>query len=307
MTNERIYKNQCRHAFLLMAHKNPPQLARLIKTLDSPNSDIFLHFDSKMGDIQGISFDSVFSKVDILEDRINVGWGEDSQVRCGLGLLRYAHQAGPYDYYHLMSGQDFLTLPIEDFFSFFEENKGKNFIEIARPDRTDRMKYWHIPARYIRMNSVKKSLAIRGLIARGVDDLSVFIQKLMRINRLGQGVEVKAGAAWFSVNDDFCRYLLDNFELAMKMSKSSRCPDEQIYATLIWNSEYRETVFGLNDGLAPGIRNIDWSRGRPYIFRAEDYDNLVAASSSKLIARKIEENVDQELVDLLFQRVMGLQ
>ena len=36
-----------RHAYLILAHKNPRQLRKLIALLDDPRNDIFVHVDRK--------------------------------------------------------------------------------------------------------------------------------------------------------------------------------------------------------------------------------------------------------------------
>lgn len=36
------------HAYLIMAHKNIEQLKKLLKLLDAPDNDIFLHIDKKL-------------------------------------------------------------------------------------------------------------------------------------------------------------------------------------------------------------------------------------------------------------------
>lgn len=65
----------------------------------------------------------VFKKVD-------VGWGEDSQIECEMFLFNEAYKKGPFDYYHLLSGVD---LPLKSNYyihDFFDQNKGKEFVGI---------------------------------------------------------------------------------------------------------------------------------------------------------------------------------
>ena len=65
----------------------------------------------------------VFKKVD-------VGWGEDSQIECEMFLFNEAYKKGPFDYYHLLSGVD-LPLKSNDYIhDFFDQNKGKEFVGI---------------------------------------------------------------------------------------------------------------------------------------------------------------------------------
>ncbi|MDF2484874.1 MAG: glycosyltransferase, partial [Herbinix sp.] len=50
-----------RHAYLIMAHSNFEYLKKLIKSLDDPRNDIFLHIDKK----------AKFTDSDLLRDEIH--------------------------------------------------------------------------------------------------------------------------------------------------------------------------------------------------------------------------------------------
>lgn len=45
------------------------------------------------------------------------------------------------------------------------------------------------------------------------------------------------------------------------------------------------------------MRDIDWHRGSPYIWRISDYDELM--KSEFLFARKFDEDVDSQIIDLI--------
>lgn len=46
------------------------------------------------------------------------------------------------------------------------------------------------------------------------------------------------------------------------------------------------------------MRLIDWKRGKPYIFRSGDYNQLI--SFNKMFARKFDEDVDFDIVEKIF-------
>lgn len=62
-----------KHAYLIMAHNEPEVLSTLIRLLDDPRNDIFLHIDSK-SDIDKFSFNCTKSHL-YLVPRISVLWG----------------------------------------------------------------------------------------------------------------------------------------------------------------------------------------------------------------------------------------
>jgi hypothetical protein len=68
-----------RVAYLILAHNTPKHPSRLVRALDSPNADFFIHVDRK-SDIS-LSRDRFSqSNVTFAEDRVAVYWG-----RSGLG------------------------------------------------------------------------------------------------------------------------------------------------------------------------------------------------------------------------------
>ena len=50
---------------------------------------------------------------------------------------------------------------------------------------------------------------------------------------------------------------------------------------------------------------IDWKRGNPYVWRNQDYEELMNAPH--LFARKFDENVDREVIDRIFQTISDRQ
>ena len=50
------------------------------------------------------------------------------------------------------------------------------------------------------------------------------------------------------------------------------------------------------------MRHIDWKRGKPYIFRNDDFDELI--SSNCMFARKFDEKIDNEIIEKIFDYLM---
>lgn len=92
-------------AFLLQCHKNPFQINTLIKTLNHPDIDFYVHIDKKSNIRQSIDLSG--GNVYILPDeyRVDVRWATFSQVEAAISLLKYASLNGKYDFYFK---QDFM-------------------------------------------------------------------------------------------------------------------------------------------------------------------------------------------------------
>lgn len=116
-------------AYLIMAHNEPYVLEKLIRMLDYPDNDIYIHIDEKS---QLINKDALYTNsahLVVIPSR-NVTWGGVSQVNIVLDLLAEALKT-QHDYYHLISGVDLPLKKHSDMVAFFENNNGKEFIGIT--------------------------------------------------------------------------------------------------------------------------------------------------------------------------------
>lgn len=100
-----------KQAYLIEAHKCDEMLLTLLRMLDVPWSDIFIHMDSKNTDYQPETVECRMKYAKVFHaKRHSVVWGGVSQVKAELVLLKTAVAHGPYQHYHLISGVD---LPIQ--------------------------------------------------------------------------------------------------------------------------------------------------------------------------------------------------
>lgn len=114
-----------------MVHKYDETLEYLLNQLDSKNVDVFMHVDAKCKNFP-FEIASIRMKKRTLyftSNRLSVFWGGDSQIYTELLLLKEATSRGIYTYYHLLSGSDLLLRSIEEVNNFFQENKGKEFVD----------------------------------------------------------------------------------------------------------------------------------------------------------------------------------
>ena len=93
-----------KNAWLVMAHTNLNQLKKLLKLLDSTDSDIYIHIDRKSS-IDVADLKTQYSKLYVFKE-YSVYWGEYSQISVELLLLKAAVKKGNYNYIHLISGMD---------------------------------------------------------------------------------------------------------------------------------------------------------------------------------------------------------
>ncbi len=278
-----------RHAYLIMAHNQPEVLNQLLRALDYAGNDIYLHLDAKM-DVSSLHLSPLqFGTLSVLEDRLDVKWGDFSQIACELLLLEQA-VGEKHAYYHLLSGVDLPLKPQREIHRFFAENRGTEFVQFYGPEidrRTkDRVGKYHFVIRRRAEKSLFYKLTDKVLLGVqiGVDrtrDTNIVFQK---------------GANWFSITDELARYVLSKKEFVKKHFRYSLCGDEMFLQTIIYNSEFIERV--VSDNYCDNYRNIlyqiDWKRGNPYEYTLEDYKELM--SSGMLFARKFNWDKDKEVI-----------
>ena len=285
-----------RHAYLIIAHSNLEQLQQLLLLLDDPRNDIYIHLDLKSKlDIKKITPPHMKYSHCRFCERVDVRWGNVSLIQAEMNLFELASQV-EHAYYHLISGID-LPLHSQDYIHRYFE--GKNFEYIGYSPKWDMrervychnlfMQYMRFPNQYIRGGLQK----MRQLYNK--------LQILVGYKMKQPDYEFKAGCEWVSVTHDFVLSLLENKDEILKMYQYAYCPDEIYKQTFAYNSEFRNRIYNVTDEFEGCLREIDWKRGRPYIWRKEDYDYL--SHSNKLFARKFDENVDEEIINMLINKI----
>ena len=117
-----------RVAIMLALHNNPEQANIFIKQcLQYSGTEIFIHIDCK-----GISITDKLIKderVHILSEHFDVQWGDISQVKYVIALMRYISKyeterlnGERFDYVSIHSGSDMLVKPMSAVVSFLRED-----------------------------------------------------------------------------------------------------------------------------------------------------------------------------------------
>ena len=138
--------NKHKHAYLIMAHNQMDILKKLLEEIDYEQNDIYVHIDAKAGEIDRDNLIKHVTKSKVyFVNRMSITWGGASIVKCELRLMKKAAKVG-YQYYHLLSGNDFPIKTQKQIHDFFDSNSGKEFIEYWKRDKKDyeyRVQYYY--------------------------------------------------------------------------------------------------------------------------------------------------------------------
>jgi len=275
---------------LILAHSNPDMLKRLIACLDYPSNDIYIHWDARSGAIPFIKADC--SKVCFTPRRVRVYWGDFSVVEAEYQLFNTAHESGPYQYYHLISGVDLPIKPQDSIHKECNEKEGTEFIGYANASETEIK--WRVNHRFLFPHLLKS----RNIIVKGLRKISINFQDFWGLN-IKKG-EFKKGSQWVSVTDAFVGYLLSKEEEVRKIFRGTFCPDEMYKQTLCWNSSFRNKLYNISDEFEGCRRFINWVSGELKDISIEDLPKM--KTSDRWFARKFAP--DKEVImDRIMQSV----
>lgn len=221
-----------------------------------------------------------------------------SQIKCELLLLREALSSN-FDYCHLLSGMDLPLHNMGYIDDFFNQHQGKEFVHFTESGE-------NISPQTIRRLSIWYPLQdLLGRYAGPFNRIFSLVEPALGINRLKKcTVSIGKGAQWFSITRNFAEYVVNVWPRYEHMFSQTHCPDEIFLQTILLNSPYVENIYHPqpDDDYKAIMRLIDWRRGNPYVFREEDFDNLI--SSTMLFARKFDQRVDESIISKLTSYLM---
>lgn len=229
-------------AYLILAHNTPSQTARLISALDGPQSRFYIHVDGKFS-LRPFQEKVVAGNAVFLQERVPVYWGEFTQVRAILNLIR-AGLTGSPDYLVLLSGSDYPIKNRDAVERFFMDNRGNEFMNlVAMPceevnKRLSRLTYYKVQSR-LNWGPYKYAL----------EKLNHFINEVMRLERnyaevFGQ-LAPYAGSTWWALTASACRHILAFTESNPKIVgffENVALPDESYFQTVLGNSQFKKHI-----------------------------------------------------------------
>jgi len=277
-----------RHAFLIQVHDHYDQIKNLIDDICLVEQcSVYVHVDLKADSLfeQLLKNYRDHERVTIISDREKVYWSDFSQVKATLNLLKTAIK-GNYDYYSLISGQDYMIKPLEQFNDFLQENQGLEFLEAKERNNTWRVKLTHLHTRKPQFRKYRyyRYYALLNSILR------------YRAKKHVNQYKIYFGSSWFTLTKNAVNYILDfvsNQPGFIADFETSTCGDEHFFQMILMNSHFKSKIY--NDNL----RLIKYKplANSPINLTIEDCKSM--KNSSKYLARKFDQNYDKEVLDIL--------
>ncbi len=273
-------------AHIILTHKNPEQVKRLIDNLNHPAFDFFIHVDSK-ADIT--SFEKLLknNRTYFIKKRASIHWAGFGTIQATINSFKEILTLD-YNYINVISGQDFPVQNANTLYNYLLSKKGKEFITCERiadewPDAKPRVeKYhlinWQIPGKF---------------------KLEKIINTVLPKRKFPLPYEIVGRANWFTITKNAALHILEELEKhpeIIRFFKYSWGADELIFSSILYNSNFKPNI-------EPNLVYVDWSAGggHPKILGVEDYNNII--SSGKFFARKFDIEKDAAIIDMLQKKI----
>lgn len=292
-------------AYLILAHKYPSHILRMVNRLNSENVRFFIHVDKNV-DIRPFAISELSSKVTFVAPRMSSPWGGLGLVKATINGIRTIVKSGTeYDYVVLLSGQDYPIKTNDKIFERLSANdKKNNYINchVIRPsvdyEMCRRIQKYHFriggktytyPA-----EDISKTFLERTTQRMAKRFFGEYPRPFM------PGIIPVFGSQWWALNkvsiNYICSFLNERPEF-IRYYEYALVPDEMFFQTILFgtgNEELRESIFGFKDSW---MTFCHWDRpgdmyGQPLTMN--DYEAI--AASDRLFARKFDETLSDELL-----------
>src|SRR5690606_12853898 len=198
-------------AYLILAHKQPEQLTRMIRALHDFRDYFFVHCDSESNLSDFECFLSDFNNVLFIQPRYRTNWGDFGLVEATLSGLQQIKNLDIVDHVIMLSGQDYPIKSKDYIRRFIMKNKDKIFMEyFPIPDsRWSNGGEWRFP-NYDKVKSVMK---------------------------------LYCGSQWISLPRSIIEYIAEFIDLNpayIDYFRRTKIPDESFFQTMFFNWEVVE-------------------------------------------------------------------
>lgn len=279
-------KYTMKHCLLITAYKNVDIINNLIDSVPA-EWGIYIHLDKK----SKIKISDINNRAHVFKT-YSVKWGSRAHIKAILLLMKQVYKNDfVYDYYHLITGQDFICCPLNkvdetlgfDGFTYME------YFSIPNPNWTgphggyDIIQYYTL-APFVNFKNPKWRL------------LNIKFEKLQGILHLKKRLPkypLYGGSTYGSFHKSAISELLSN-PITKKLYRKlflSVCGEELFFQTILMNSPLKDKLVNNN------LRYIDWNANNPpKIVTEEDFDKII--NSRALFCRKIDYQSDSLVLKL---------
>lgn len=305
--------------YILLVHRSPEQLKRLVLKLHTTWTCFYIHIDINenikpfqiaLSGIQNIFFLNN-------KEREKGTWGDIDIVKATIAALKKISIENKEGFCVLLSGQDYPLRSNMEIQDFLLKKKERHFIT-AYPLPHVKFDQGGLPR--ITKYKINKS-GNRGhfLFLPSIFDVEFYqtetLGKLNFLRKSGKWKDIPqifknrrfpaylkpyAGSQWWALSNQTIKKILsfiDDHPEYLKYHHYSLLPDEMFFQSIIMNIENSKQL-----EISKSLTYVNWERPSgplPVTFKKDDFKELKEASKNYLFARKFDIEIDKEILNII--------
>lgn len=282
-------------AILILAHKNPKQLAHLVMQLSHSDTEIYIHLDakSKLEEFQN-EFDKYSSNPESIVQKVDIVYSSITYIDATLLLVKAAVAKG-CDYFVLLSGLDMPLKPIHEIVNFYDKNKENDYYDfVSIPysklvyDGRTRTEFYNFKVgnqmeTLFPPSQIKHKMSWKG---RLLNMWLLLKNKGKTMRKFPLDFQPYYSSQWWNLSLSSINYILDFIEKHpeyYEWHRNALHPEEMFFQTILLNSPRKSSAVNNN------LRYIFWKEGKkhPELLDINELDKISQTTNS-LFARKFD-------------------
>ncbi|HJV19819.1 MAG TPA: beta-1,6-N-acetylglucosaminyltransferase [Sediminibacterium sp.] len=272
-----------RIAHLIITYTNPQQTERMIRRMQDPKFDFYIHVDAKLP-VSSHAYLEEIPNVYLIKNRIKVQWAAYSTIQAEFNSIKEILESGrSYDFVSLMSGQDYPIKSIPEIKQFYAARRGKLLLKYRKFEGEWEEGMLRV-SRYF----------LTDFKFKGQHFLERVLNNLLPNKQLPGGMKFYGSSMFWSLSPDVLVYVLQQFTQNKKLVwffKFCWAPDEFLFQTMILNSPFADRVINENAFYYKHLPNTP----SPKVLALEDWEDIKA--SDRILARKFDMIKSPEILD----------
>lgn len=302
--------------YLILAHKNPNQLFRLVLRLNEDWVKFYIHIDKN---VEITLFKELFKDYPNVfflnnHERHEGVWGSIGIVKATINGLTKILNNNSNGYCILITGQDYPLMPNSAIRNFLVKKSGENFISIVQTPSSWTKNYKERIEKYKISKSTKRGhfLLLSSIFEKSFYNISSLgmlnylrktgnykaMTQIFKKRKFPSYIEPYGGGVYFALPMDTIKKIL-NFHKEhpdfLEFNSYTLCADEVFFHSIIMKIAKEG-----NFKIAPSLTYVNWDKPSgplPVTFTSIDFEELKQASGNYLWARKFDEVMDSAILD----------
>jgi hypothetical protein len=291
-------------AYLISAHTDAPQLARLIGALHK-DAEFFVHIDKK-SDIRHFKELISARNVHFIEKRTDIRWATFRQVEYQMALLKAAiEHPTHFDRIFTLSGLDYPLWSNERITQWLTEQGEREILQgydmntnlLNAQQRNLYTQYRPMISLFGNYIDSKLSIILRKMLTM------LDIRRKLSLNVKGKEWDLYKGSSWWCISEDLARYVVETYNRHPEIRRyflNSFGPDECMIQTIAFNSEEWKQRCILTTGEYPGLHvltPLHYIVYEPVIQVMQEKDLHDMMASGRMFARKFLSGQSEKVIN----------